>query len=141
MVSKPKKRQVRKVRSEIPEPPKSAKPLKSVKSLIKRNGDLIEELFRSEAWIEIALPTLQEAIAGVSGRFTNGRYHHGSLTRDLSLSTPFVSGYQKALMDFYNHLHDFILEKNKVDAAKKIEKLESQAPLYNPFLEDQHSDN
>ncbi len=129
------------MRSEIPEPPKSDKQPKSIEDLIRHNGELIEKLFQSEVWIEIVFPTLQEAIAGVSGRFTNGRYHHGSLTRDLSLNTPFLSGYQKALMDFYNHLNDFIVENNKLLLVKKQDRAEKEAPIYNPFMEEQDNGN
>jgi hypothetical protein len=173
MESKPKKRQVRKVRSVTQErpksqtqnkftgsfceypcevcicdgsecgrnnkKPKSANPDKptSAEALIKMNGELVEELFLSRPWTEIAMPLLQELIAGVSGRFTNGRYYHGSLTRDLSLNTGL---YQKALMDFYNHLQDFIDTKNKVMNAKKEEALDKKAEVYNPFMEEQNED-
>jgi hypothetical protein len=144
MVSKPKKRQVRKVRSETPEQPKSHpqqdKP-QSPEVLIRINGELIEQLFQSKAWTEIAFPLLAESIAGVSGRLTNGRYYHGTLTRDWSGNNSlFVAGYQKALMDFNNNLHDFIVAKDKLLLDKATEKAQEQAPVYNPFMEDSNEE-
>lgn len=143
MESKPKKRLVRKVRSATQEPPKSPpqdkaqdKPT-SAEALIRFNGDLIESLFASHVWKELVLPVLHESVASVSGRFTNGRYWHGSLTTNWKDDNPlFVAGYQKALMDFNNNLHDFIVARNKLNENKKIEKEEKTAPIYNPFMED-----
>ena len=106
-------------------------------SLIRINGELIEELFLSKSWKEIVFPLLQESIAGVSGRYTNGRYWHGSLTTNWKDNNSlFVAGYQKALMDFNNNLHDFIVAKDKLFLSKKEEILAKEAPLYNPFLEE-----
>ena len=140
MVSKPKKRQVLKAHSETPEPPKSQakhdKPTQ-VEALIRYNGNLIQGLFINPGWVEIAFPLLQELIAGVSGRFTNGRFYHGTLTRDFSgNSTIFSAGYQKGLMDFYNGLDDFLVTMEKQVNAKKQEKEEGEAKVYNPFMEE-----
>ena len=91
----------------------------------------------SPAWKEIAFPLLQENIAGVSGRFTNGRYWHGTLTSNWKENTSvFVAGYQKALMDFNNMLHDFVVARDRAKDKLKSDELEKQAPLYNPFLGD-----
>ena len=126
---------------EQPKSPKVDKPeLKptSAEALIRRNGELVEELFASKPWQEIVQPLFEESIAGVSGRLTNGRYYHGTLTRDWTGNTSlFVAGYQKSLMDFWNHLHDFILEKDKLNLQKKLDIAEKKAPLYNPFLEEE----
>lgn len=106
--------------------------------LIHKNGVLIEQLFSSEVWKEIVFPLIQESIAGVSGRFTNGRYWHGSLTTNWKENNSlFVAGYQKALMDFNNNLHDFILARDKQIISKRETELNKQAPLYNPFLEEE----
>lgn len=84
-------------------------------------------------------PLIQESIAGVSGRFSNGRYWHGSLTTNWKDNNSlFVSGYQKALMDFYNHLDDFIKAKDKLIREKKDKEVEGK--LYNPFLEEEHEE-
>ena len=141
MESKPKKRQVRKVVSETPEQPKPVpqqlKPT-NPESLIRRNGELVEQLFTSEAWADIAFPLLQESIAGVSGRLSNGRFYHGSLTRDWSGNNSlFVAGYQKALMDFFNNLQDFVSARDKLLEKKKEEAQDKKAAVYNPFMEDQ----
>ena len=138
------------MRSETPEPPKSPPPQDkkkdevkptSVEDLIHFNGELVEQLFSSKPWQEIAFPLIQESIAGVSGRLTNGRYHHGTLTRDWTANTSlFVAGYQKALMDFYNNLQDFVSAKDKQLASKAKSKADKAAPLYNPFMEED-SDN
>jgi hypothetical protein len=110
--------------------------------LIRQNGELVEELFRSKAWVEIVKPLLDEAIAGVSGRFTNGRFWHGTLTQKWDGNTSVAMAfYQKALMEFYNHLHDFIVAKDKMLADKKAEKEQAEAPLVNPMMEDYESDN
>ena len=145
MVSKPKKRQVPKVSSATQEQQTSLKVDKekpvSPESLIRYNGELVEQLFSSKAWKEIVQPLFEESIAGVSGRFTNGRYWHGTLTSDWKGDNPlFVAGYQKGLMDLYNHLHDFIQAKEKLKSQKKLEELEKKAPIYNPFLEELNND-
>ena len=140
MESKRKERKVRKASSAIPAQQKSdsqqPKP-QSPEALIRHNGILVEQLFASEAWRDIAFPLLQESIAGVSGRFTNGRYWHGTLTTKWQGETLlFVSGYQKALMDFHNNLHDFIVAKNKQIEDRKKEEAEKKSPLVNPMMED-----
>lgn len=73
----------------------------------------------------------------MSGRFTSGRYWHGTLTSNWKAENPlFVAGYQKALMDFYNHLHDFVLAKDNLGKMKKSEEAEKKSPLINPFMEE-----
>lgn len=139
MVSKPKKRQVPKARSVTPEPPKSPKADKptQAEALIKFNGELVEELFASKPWTEIVFPLLQESIASVSGRFTNGRYWHGGLTTKWTGNESlFYAAYQKALMDFNNNLHDFVVAKNKLIESKKKEEEEKKGEIYNPFMEE-----
>lgn len=133
MESKPKVRQVRKAPSETPERPKSQVQLDS---LIRQNGDMIEELFASKPWQEIVIPLIVESIAGVSGRFTNGRFHKGDLTRTSTMSLEKLSGYQLALEDFYNNLQDFVSTRDRMLEEKKRSKEEKSAPLYNPFMED-----
>ena len=138
MVSKPKKAKAHKVSSvATQERPKSPKP-DNTESLIKRNGELVEELFASAPWQEIVMPLLSESIAGVSGRFTNGRYWHGTLTQKWDGNTSVAMAfYQKALMEFYNHLHDFIVAKDDIQRRKKEAVLESRAAVVNPFMEDE----
>ena len=136
MASKPKVRRVPKVSSATPahpKPPKQDRP-KSAEALIKYNGELVEQLFAHEAWIDIAFPLLEEMRCGVSGRFTNGRYYHGSLTRDTSLNTGL---YAKSLMDFYNNLKDFIESKDKLDKDRREKVADKNAPVYNPFMEEE----
>ena len=138
MESKRKKRKDLKAVSVIPGPPKSeVQPPKSPQALIHFNGELVEELFRSPVWNEILFPIIQESIAGCTGRFTNGRFYKGEFTRSRECSFGFVSGYQTALEDLHNHLHDFILAKQKLGEDAKKEEEEKRAPLYNPFLEDE----
>lgn len=97
---------------------------------------MVEELFASRPWQEIVLPLLSESIAGVSGRFTNGRFHKGEFTRISSMSLEKLSGYQLALEDFHNNLHDFIVARDRLMEDNKRTKEEKSAPLYNPFMED-----
>lgn len=105
--------------------------------LVIENGKLVEELLSSQAWRDIAMPLLEESIAGVSGRLTNGRFHHGDLTKDWSANqSVFFAGYQKALMDYFNHLQDFVVAKDNLIAKKKREAEDSKAPIYNPYMEE-----
>ena len=125
--------------------PKSPKPQENKKldknstnpeSLIIENGNLVEELFLSRCWIDIVKPVLDEMVASVSGRFTNGRYWHGGLTTKWDGNNPlFHSAYQKSLMDFHNNLHDFIVKRDKTLLEKKQKRLDKNAPLVNPFME------
>lgn len=141
MESKPKARRVRKARSVILEPQKlEVKQAKSPEELIRSNGDMIEELFASRAWVEIVQPLILESIAGVSGRFTNGRFHKGDLTRSGSFSLEKLSGYQTALEDLHNNLADFIAARDKFLAEKKREAQDEKAPVYNPFMEEESSE-
>ena len=91
-------------------------------------------------WVEIVKPLLDESIASVSGRFTNGRYWHGGLTTKWNENNSiFYAAYQKALMDFYNNIHDFVLAKDKLISKKKMEAMEekeAKSPIYNPFMEE-----
>ena len=144
MESKRKTRKVRKAASVIPAPqPPVVSLLKSVDSkpldpeiLIRCNGELIDGLFHSDVWKEIVFPLLQESIAGVSGRFTNGRFYKGNLTGDRK-SLEFLSGYQSALEEFHNHLHDFIVSRDKLISSRKAKEEEEKAPLINPFMEEE----
>lgn len=115
-----------------PQQPKSTNP----EVLIRINGELVEQLFNSQPWTEIVMPLLHELIAGVCGRFTNGRFYHGEFTRNDS-KKDFLAGYQKSLMDLYNNLQDFITAKNSLITRKKEEEAEKKSPLYNPFMADQ----
>lgn len=101
---------------------------------------LVEDFLGSKPWKEIVFPLLQESIAGVSGRYTNGRYIHGDLTRTTT-DRNYLTGYQRALMDLNNNLHDFVVAKQNILEKQKAEKASEQAPLYNPFLEEEPSDN
>lgn len=103
--------------------------------MIKYNGDLVDSLLISEAWKEIAFPLLQESIASVSGRFTNGRFYQGTLTKS-KMNRDELAGYQMALEEFYNRLSDFVIERDRLKSKKKEEDLERKAPMVNPFLED-----
>jgi hypothetical protein len=97
----------------------------------------VEQLFGSEVWNEIVLPLLKESVAGVSGRFTNGRFHRGALTRDAK-ALERLCGYQAALEDFHNNLTDFVTARDEQEKKRKEEAVAKKAPLINPFLEDHH---
>jgi len=128
---------VAKGRKATPAQPAQDKPkTTSAEVLIEQNGRLVEELYQSKVWVEIIKPLIDESIASVCGRFTNGRYWHGGLTTKWAANEPlFYAAYQKALMDFNNNLNDFVLAKEKLLAAKKAEKADKDAPIYNPFME------
>lgn len=125
----------------LPESPKLQDKPSNPEVLIHNNGVMVESLFQSQVWKEIVFPVLQEQIAGVSGRFTNGRWWHGTLTTNWKENTSlFVAGYQKALMDFHNSLHDFIVAKDNLLKKKKDEESEKQAPIVNPFMEEDNEE-
>lgn len=107
----------------------------SADELVRANGDLVEALLTSEVWGEIVFPLLSEGVASVSGRYTNGRFHHGDLTRS-ETNRDFLAGYQKGLMDLSNRLSDFVEAKKKLALKKKAEAASESAPMINPFLED-----
>lgn len=127
------------IREQNGSPNPQDKPLEATQ-LIKYNGELVEELFSSKPWVEIAFPLLQESIASVSGRFTNGRFYQGSLTRT-KMNRDEIAGYQMALEEFHNRLHDFIIEKDKLRLRKIEEEQEKKAPLYNPFVEEYETED
>ena len=143
MESKPKKRQVRKVRVVTPVPKEQPKQqLKSLKivaqptsaeALIKQNGDLIESLISHEGW-HIVEELIDEGIASVSGRKTNGYYYDGELTRG-GKNKDYLSGYQEALSQLYNRVKDFIIIRDRAIARKKAEEQCEKGEVYNPFLE------
>ena len=141
MESKRKTRKVHRVSKATQELPKSEpQPLKvSPEVLINQNGLLVEELFSSKPWLEIAFPLLQESIASVSRRFTNGRFYQGTLTKS-KMNRDELAGYQMALEEFHNRLHDFVFEKEKLRLRKNEEKESKNAPLYNPFMEEDHEE-
>jgi hypothetical protein len=138
MESKPKKVQVRKAHKATPVPQEPPKPRdkKSIDSLILHNGELVEKLLASEVWAEIILPLIHESIAGVSGRFTNGRFYKGDLTRGIC-NLERISGYQCALEEFHNRINDFVVIKDKMIEDKKRDKEEAKQPMVNPFLEEE----
>jgi len=104
-------------------------------ALILHNGNLVEELFSTIPWTEIAFPLLLESIAGVSGRFTNGRFFKGEFTRTKD-NHAWLSGYQCALEEFYNNLVAFVELRDKKSEDRREAELESRADFYNPFMED-----
>jgi hypothetical protein len=135
MESKPKKRQVRKVRKatlERNEPLKSQDKPTQAEALIKFNGDLIESLISHEGW-HIVEELIDEGIASVSGRKTNGYYYDGELTRG-GKNKDYLSGYQEALSQLYNRIKDFIIARDKAIARKKDEEQYAKGDVYNPFL-------
>lgn len=112
----------------------------SSEQLIRINGELVEAFLSSEVYKEIIKPLIEEGIASVSGRFTNGRFHHGDLTRGCSnrqsVPVEFLAGYQKGLMDLSNYIRDFVDAKDNLDKQKKMRATEDNSPMINPFMED-----
>jgi hypothetical protein len=135
MESKPKKRQVRKVRRETPERKEQPKPQDKptqADALIKFNGDLVESLIAHEGW-HIVEELIDEGIASVSGRKTNGYYYDGELTRG-GKNKDYLSGYQEALSQLYNRIKDFVITRDRAIARKKAEEKFEKGEVYNPFL-------
>jgi hypothetical protein len=96
---------------------------------------MVEELVLSTVWLNIIEPLLDETISSVSGRKTSGYYHHGSFTK-LQDDPRFLQGYQKAGMDIYNRIKDFIRAKENLRSRKEAEKVDGMQKMYNPFLEE-----
>ena len=135
MESKPKKAQVRKGRKATHvrvEPPKQLDKPTQAEALIKFNGDLIESLIAHEGW-HIVEELIDEGIASVSGRKTNGYYYDGELTRG-GKNKDYLSGYQEALSQLYNRVKDFIITRDKAIRLKKAEEQYAKGEVYNPFL-------
>lgn len=116
-------------------PPPTTKE-QSVEELIRHNGELVEALLASEGWKEVVLPLIQESVSSVSGRYTSGYYYDGEFTRG-GKSLDYLSGYQKALMELNNRILDFVKAKDNLVIKKKAEAKEANAPMINPFLEDE----
>lgn len=112
-------------------PPPQDKPT-DAEALIRFNGDLIESLISHQGWT-IVEDLIDEGIASVSGRKTNGYYYDGALTRG-GKNKDYLSGYQEALSQLYNRVKDFIIARDKMIKRKKDEEAMVKGEVYNPFL-------
>ena len=124
------------MRVETPVPkeqPKQQDKPNSAEALVKYNGDLVESLLSHEGWY-IVEELIDEGIASVSGRKTNGYYYDGELTRG-GKNKDYLSGYQEALSQLYNRIKDFVSARDKGIARKKAEEQFEKGEVYNPFLE------
>lgn len=135
MASKRKKRQVPKVSSATPAPQKSDPSPKpsSAEALIKLNGDLIESLISHEGWV-IVEDLIDEGVASVIGRKTNGYYYNGAINTT-SKDKQYLTGYLEALTQLYNRIKEFIKLRDQLKENKKKEEVEKSSPVYNPFME------
>jgi hypothetical protein len=95
---------------------------------------LIEELISHPGW-QIVEELIDEGIASVSGRKTNGYYYSGSLTAGQK-NKEYLSGYQEALTELYNRIKDFIKFRNRLIESSKQGKEDSGA-FFNPFMEEE----
>ena len=102
-------------------------------ALIKFNGDLIESLKTHQGW-SIVQELIEEGVASVVGRWTNGYYYDGELTRG-GKNKDYLSGYQEALSQLSNRIQDFVIARNKMIERKKAEEQYEKGEVYNPFLE------
>ena len=116
------------------EPPKQLDKPSQAEALVKFNGDLVESLIAHKGW-HIVEELIDEGIASVSGRKTNGYYYDGELTRG-GKNKDYLSGYQEALSQLYNRVKDFILARDKMIKRKKDEEAMLKGEVYNPFLEE-----
>lgn len=97
------------------------------------NGDLVESLLSHDGW-HIVEELIDEGIASVSGRKTNGYYYDGELTRG-NKNKEYLSGYQEALSQLYNRVKDFVLARDRAIKRKKDEEAMIKGEVFNPFLE------
>ena len=89
------------------------------------NGQLVEELIRSEVWQEIVGPQLHDMISGSIGfQKKDGRWlqGHWAKSRLPDNERIFSAGYSSGLMEFSNSMLDFIREKDKVVQNRKSRK-------------------
>lgn len=112
---------------------------KNAEQLIYQNGKMVEDLLLTTVWLNIIEPLLDETISSVSGRKTSGYYHHGSFTK-LQDDPRFLQGYQKAGMDIYNRIKDFVRAKDNLKRVKDEAEKETMRPMFNPFLEELKED-
>jgi len=115
------------------EQPKQQDKPSQAEALIRYNGDLVERLLAHEGW-HIVEELIDEGIASVSGRKTNGYYYDGELTRG-GKNKDYLSGYQEALSQLYNRIKDFIITRDRAISRKKAEEQFEKGDVYNPFLE------
>lgn len=129
---------MRKATPELPKSPpppvKEAETSKTAGQIILEQGNLVESLIAHPGW-KIVEELIDEGVASVSGRKTNGYYFNGELVRG-GKNKDYLTGYQEALTQLYNRIKDFIIAKDKMILAKKQEELDKNAPIYNPFLEE-----
>lgn len=109
---------------------------RSPEEQIRYNRDLVQDFFSSVFYHEIYYPLLEECKASVSGRFTNGRFYKGDLTLKPESNRDLLAGYQMALEDFHNRIHDFIVFANNLEKRQKEEQAEKGIEVINPFLDD-----
>jgi len=77
---------------------------------------------------------IEEGVASVCGRWTNGYYYEGELTRG-GKNKDYLSGYQEALSQLSNRIQDFVISRDKMIERKKAEEQYEKGEVYNPFLE------
>ena len=94
----------------------------------------MESLLSHEGW-RIVEELIDEGVASVVGRKTNGYYYNGSLTMN-DKNKDYLTGYQEALTQLYNRIKQFIMARNSLELNKKQVELDKEAPVYNPFMED-----
>jgi len=110
---------------------------RSRESLIKHNGELVEEFLASEVYLDIIKPVIDESIAGVDGKQVSNKWMFGEFNKSANISRlQFLSGYSLALKELVNRIYSFVEAKYGLQAKKEEEKIEKHQPIVNPFLED-----
>lgn len=125
---------MRSVIQERVESPKPHDKPKNPEALLIYNGNLIENLLSNEGWTIIE-DLIDEGVASVLGRKTNGYYYYGDMTRSQK-SKDYLTGYYEALTQLNNRIRDFIIERDKLVEKKKEEQKAKNQPYINPFLEE-----
>lgn len=93
----------------------------------------MESLLNHKGWTIIE-DLIDEGIASVVGRKTNGYYYSGELIRG-GKNKDYLTGYQEALSQLYNRIKDFISARDKMIKRKKEEEEFENGEVFNPFLE------
>lgn len=102
------------------------------------NGQLVEDLLKSEVWQEIIGPELHKLISSAgSYQMPDGRWLPGTgvLPGVQDSIRTHSSGYQCGLMDFSNNILAFVTEKNRALERKKKDNQETEE-LVQPMSEE-----
>ena len=113
---------------------------KLVDQKLVENGEMVENMLKSDVWQEIVGPELYRRIVSAKGhQKSDGRWVIGTwaITNATNDEMKYAAGYIGGLMEFSNSLLDFIKAKN--DATNRLQALQNindKNDLVDPMMED-----